>query len=165
MAACFAAEPRGIVTFSSLHSLGNGTNKLSRSTHSFENKAATIERSLKRMKEEYHYNPELDNYTHIDAMVLNIERACQAAIDIAQHLVAENHAGMPQTSAESFILLEKSKIISFDTSKAMVKMTGFRNIVIHEYQELDIEILRAIAEKEYKTLAEFCRECGVSISI
>ncbi len=36
---------------------------------------------------------------------------------------------------------------------------------VHEYQELDIEILRAIAENEYKTLTEFCRECGVSIII
>ncbi len=36
------------------------------------------------MKEEYAFNPNLDNYTHIDAMVLNIERACQAAIDLVQ---------------------------------------------------------------------------------
>jgi uncharacterized protein YutE (UPF0331/DUF86 family) len=89
------------------------------------NKAAIIERSLRRMKEEYNYNPELDNYTHIDAMVLNIERACQAAIDMAQHLVAENHAGMPQTSADAFILLEKAKIISNNIAKAMVIITGF----------------------------------------
>ncbi len=38
MAAYSAAEPRGILTFRSLHSLRAGTNKLSRSTHSFENK-------------------------------------------------------------------------------------------------------------------------------
>ena len=44
------------------------------------NKAAIIERSLRRMKEEYSADPDLTNYTHIDAMILNIERACQAAI-------------------------------------------------------------------------------------
>ena len=129
------------------------------------NKAAIIERSLKRMKEEYNYNPELDNYTHIDAMVLNIERACQAAIDMAQHLVAESHAGMPQTSADAFILLEKAKIISNNIAKAMIKMTGFRNIVIHEYQEMDMEILKSIAVKEYQTLIAFCRELGVNLII
>lgn len=129
------------------------------------NKAAIIERSLNRMKEEYSYNPQLDNFTHIDAMILNIERACQASIDLAQHLVAENHLGMPQTSADAFILLEKSKIISKDITKAMINMTGFRNIVIHEYQEIDMNILRAIAENEYKSIIEFCRELGVNLVI
>jgi len=129
------------------------------------NKAAIIERSLNRMKEEYSYNPQLDNYTHVDAMILNIERACQASIDLAQHLVAENHAGMPQTSADAFILLEKAKIISKDITKAMIKMTGFRNIVIHENQEIDMNILREIAENEYKSLIEFCRELGVNLVI
>ncbi len=128
------------------------------------NKAAIIERSLRRMKEEYRQNPDLDNYTHIDAMILNIERACQAAIDMAQHLVAVHHAGMPQTSADAFILLEKKGLLSKNTTRAMVKMTGFRNIVIHEYQEMDMEIVRAIAEKEYNSLIDFCREFGISIS-
>ncbi len=99
------------------------------------NKAAIIERSLRRMKEEYAFNPALDNYTHIDAMILNIERACQAAIDLAQHLVAVHHAGMPQTSADAFILLTKSKLISEETTRSMISMTGFRNIAIHQYQD------------------------------
>lgn len=129
------------------------------------NKAAIIERSIRRMKEEYSYNPALDNYTHIDAMVLNIERACQAAIDMAQHLVAEHHAGMPQTSADAFILLNKIKIITDNIAKDMIKMTGFRNIVIHEYQEMDMNVLRAIVKKEYKSLMEFCREIGVNLII
>jgi uncharacterized protein YutE (UPF0331/DUF86 family) len=60
------------------------------------------------MHQEYAFNPALDNYTHIDAMILNIERACQAAIDLAQHLVAEHHLGSPQSSAELFILLKKN---------------------------------------------------------
>ena len=129
------------------------------------NKASIIERSLRRMKEEYAFNPELDNYTHVDAMILNIERACQASIDLAQHLVAIYHLGMPQTSADAFILLQKEKLISEKTTKAMVSMTGFRNVAIHEYQELEIEVLRTIVEKEYKSLIVFCSEEGVSIKI
>ncbi|MCK5154363.1 MAG: DUF86 domain-containing protein, partial [Spirochaetales bacterium] len=113
----------------------------------------------------YSYNPDLNNYTHIDAMILNIERACQAAIDMAQHLVAVHHAGMPQTSADAFILLKKINIISDDISKAMISMTGFRNTAIHEYQEMDMDILRAIAEKEYKSLIEYCREVGVNLVV
>jgi len=129
------------------------------------NKAAIIERSLRRMREEYNYNPALDNYTHIDAMILNIERACQAAIDISQHLVAVHHAGMPQTSADAFIMLHKSKLITENTAKAMISMTGFKNVAIHEYQELELEVLQNIAEKEYLSLIQFCKETGVRINI
>ena len=127
------------------------------------NKAAVIERALKRMRQEYEFNPTLDNFTHVDAMILNIERACQAAIDLAQHLVAQNHLGIPQSSAELFVLLRKANLLSAETSRAMIAMTGFRNVAIHEYQELEIDILRAIAEKEYKTLISFCREAGVNL--
>jgi uncharacterized protein YutE (UPF0331/DUF86 family) len=128
------------------------------------NKAAVIERSVRRMLEEYAANPKLDNYTHIDAMILNIERACQAAIDLAQHMTAIHHAGMPENSAEAFLLLEKQGLICRETAKSMVGMTGFRNIAIHEYQRLDIGILRAIAESEYMSLIDYCRELGVQIA-
>ena len=117
------------------------------------------------MREEYRADNSLENYTHIDAMILNIERACQAAIDLAQHLVAVHHLGMPQNSAESFILLEKSNLISQASTKSMVGMTGFRNVAIHEYQKLEMDILRLIAESEYKSLIEFCRELGVKIVV
>lgn len=50
------------------------------------NKAAIMERAIRRLREEYAFDPELTNYSHIDALTLNIERACQAAIDLALHL-------------------------------------------------------------------------------
>jgi uncharacterized protein YutE (UPF0331/DUF86 family) len=129
------------------------------------NKAAIIERSLKRMKEEYSADPDLENYTHIDAMILNIERACQAAVDMAMHIVSVTHSGIPQNSAEAFILLSKNKLCSSSTAKSMVAMTGFRNVAIHEYQKIELAILKAIAEKEWKGLVVFCKEMGVSIDV
>jgi len=68
-------------------------------------KAAIIERALRRMKQEYLANPELDNYTHIDAMTLNVERACQAAIDLAMHIVARALETLPSTSISKWTCL------------------------------------------------------------
>jgi len=127
------------------------------------NKAAIMERSLRRMREELTADPELANYTHIDAMILNIERACQAAIDLALHLVAREHLGMPQTSADAFRLLSTAGILTVTTSRDMVAMTGFRNIAIHEYQLMDMTILRAIAHDRWRSLVVFCAEAGVKI--
>lgn len=129
------------------------------------NKAAIIERSLKRMRAEYQADPELTNYTHIDAMILNIERACQAAIDAAQHLVALHRLGIPQNSAESFLLLENAALVSPETVRNMVAMTGFRNIAIHEYQSLDMSVLQAIVTDRYRSLLQFCREVGVRVEV
>lgn len=127
------------------------------------NKAAIIERSLKRMREEYRADPSLSNYTHIDAMILNIERACQAAIDAAQHIVVTRRLGSPQTSAEAFILLEKADVLSPAIARSMIAITGFRNIAVHEYQILDMSVLHAIAGKRYQSLVEFCRAVGVRV--
>ncbi|MCA1755776.1 MAG: DUF86 domain-containing protein [Spirochaeta sp.] len=129
------------------------------------NKGAIIERSLKRMREEYRADPDLRNYTHIDAMILNIERACQAAIDAAQHIVATRRLGVPQTSAEAFILLEKAGVLTPDSARSMVAMTGFRNIAVHEYQSLDMSVLHAIAGERYQALIDFCRVLGVRVEI
>ncbi|MBN2617193.1 MAG: DUF86 domain-containing protein [Spirochaetales bacterium] len=127
------------------------------------NKAAIIERSLKRMREEYLKDTELENFTYIDAMVLNIERACQAAIDLSNHIVAKKHLGIPQSSSDSFKLLSRNSIITEDIAKDMVGITGFRNIAIHEYQELNISILKSVAENKYESLVEFCNQIGIKI--
>ena len=56
------------------------------------NKAGIIERCLRRIEEEYAGDAaRLENFTRQDAMVLNPERACQAAIDMTMHLRAMEH--------------------------------------------------------------------------
>ncbi|MFC1761252.1 DUF86 domain-containing protein [Planctomycetota bacterium] len=127
------------------------------------NKAAIIERSLRRMQEEYQANPDLDNYTHIDALTLNIERACQAAIDLAMHIVARERLGMPQSSTEAFRLLHDAKMIDADTLRAMAAMTGFRNVAIHEYQRMDMSVLHDIAQSRWTSLVDYCQSLGLKV--
>lgn len=127
------------------------------------NKAAIIERCIRRIKSEYQACPDLNNYTHIDALTLNIERACQAAIDMAMHLTAQKHLGIPQSSGNAFDLLKRADIISAEQCKAMRGMTGFRNIAVHEYEELDLDILRHIAQSGYRDFISFCEALNLKI--
>ena len=127
------------------------------------NKAAIIERALRRVQQEYQANPQLDDCTHIDALTLNIERACQAAIDLAMHIVARQRLGMPQSSTQAFRLLCDAGHISEDLLREMAAMTGFRNIAIHEYRQMDMSILRNIAETRWKSLVAYCQALGVRI--
>ena len=127
------------------------------------NKAAIIERCIRRIREEYAADPTLNSYTHTDALTLNIERACQAAIDLAMHLVAEGRLGMPKNSGDAFTLIRKAGIIPQALEKHLRAMTGFRNVAIHEYRELDKAILHVIARDGWKDLVQFCKALGLRI--
>ena len=129
------------------------------------NKVAIIERCLRRIGEEYTYCPELDNFTHLDAITLNLERACQAAIDMALCIVARERLGIPQSNANAFELLHIAGRIDASQAKAMKGMVGFGNIAVHEYQSMNIDILRYIIEEGYKDFIRFCEQLGFQVRI
>ena len=109
------------------------------------NKASIIRRCLKRIEDEFQNDPRrLEDFTTQDSIVLNLLRACEAAIDLAMHHVAERRLGIPQTSRDAFTLLEDAKSISTQTARSMRNMVGFRNIAVHSYQSLQLPILEAI---------------------
>jgi len=120
------------------------------------NKARTIERCLQRIYEEYDNNPEnLKNYTKQDSIILNIQRACEASIDLAMHIVSEKKLGIPQSSREVFDILFKNKIIDEDLAGRLKAMVGFRNIAVHDYQNLNLSIVQKIIEKHLDDLKTF----------
>ena len=122
------------------------------------NKISVIERCIKRIHEEFDNNPgNLTNYTKQDSIILNIQRACEASIDLAMHIVAERKLGLPQTSREGFDLLAKNNIINNDLAEKMKAMVGFRNIAVHDYQNLNLNILQSIIERRLSDFSEFSK--------
>ena len=97
------------------------------------NKAAIIERCVRRMLEEARSCPRLDDFTHVDALTPNIERACQAAIDMAMHIVADRHLGIPQSTADAFVLLERAGLIDGPSAAVPCGMVGFRNVAVQSF--------------------------------
>ena len=120
------------------------------------NKTEIVKRCIGRAKEEYDGNPEnLENYTKQDSVTLNIQRACEAVIDLGMHVIAERGLGIPQTSRDTFEILQNNKIITPEMSERLKAMIGFRNIAIHNYQRLNLKIIQAIIEKDLKNLLYF----------
>ena len=124
------------------------------------NKAAIIERCLFRIREEYiGAETELEtNFTRQDAIILNLLRAAEASIDAAMHIVRLRKLGIPQQSREAFTLLEENHLLATDVSKKMQSMVGFRNIAVHNYQQISLPILRAILEKHLVDFENFSQE-------
>ena len=74
---------------------------------------------------------------------MNIQRACKAAVDMANHLVRRDRLGVAQSARESFDLLATAGLITPDLAQAMKQMVGFRNLAVHDYQRL----LLSVAER------------------
>lgn len=124
-----------------------------------QDKHEKIKKYVKRIKEEYEDNPEnLNNFTKQDSIILNLQRMCEADIDIATHIVRIKKLGVPQTSKECFVYLERENIINKELSTKLQGMVGFRNIAVHDYQTLDMEILRKIIENNLEDSLELIRE-------
>ena len=123
------------------------------------NKVATIKRCLVRIHEEYTDEETFKNsYTKQDSVILNIQRACEAAIDVANHLIKEHHLGIPQSARDSFELVARNKIITADTATKLKKMVGLRNIAVHDYQSLNIDILIAVINNHLTDFDEYCAQ-------
>lgn len=122
------------------------------------NKVTTIERCIKRVKEVYDQNPEnLADFTKQDSMILNIQRACEASIDLAMHLVSEHKLGLPKTSREAFQLLQDANLMEASLAKTLKNMVGFRSIAVHDYQTIQLSILQSIIEKHLDDFAKFTK--------
>jgi uncharacterized protein YutE (UPF0331/DUF86 family) len=121
------------------------------------NKAATIERCVARVREEYAKDPATftTDHTRHDAAILNIQRACEAALDIGQHVIRREGLGVPQSSRDVFTLLHTAGWIDAALADVMKRMVGFRNIAVHDYQALQSAITVAVVENHLDDFLAF----------
>ena len=122
------------------------------------NKVTTIKRCVKRIHEVYEGNPvNLSDFTKQDSIILNIQRACEASIDIAMHIASERNFGVPKSSRDAFKFLEDAQIIDAQLAKTLMNMVGFRNVAVRDYQALELDILQAILEKHIDDFKQFTK--------
>jgi uncharacterized protein YutE (UPF0331/DUF86 family) len=121
------------------------------------NKAATIERCVRRVRDVYAGDPAnlTADITRQDSIVLNLQRACEASIDLAMHLVRKHRLGVPQDSRDAFELLVASARLDPRMATNLKGMVGFRNVAVHDYTRLNLEIVRAIIEERVEDLLRF----------
>ena len=90
-----------------------------------------------------------------DIISLNIQRAVQISVDIAAHILAEQLHEQTPTMAETFLALSRHGLLDSQLASRLAKAVGFRNIALHEYNTLDMNILYSIITKEIGCFDEF----------
>ena len=119
-------------------------------------KVASIQRCLGRIRDVTGLDPtSLDDMDIQDIFILNLQRAVQACLDLAAHVVASEGLGVPESMRGNFVLLKNKNLLSPEIASQMERMTGFRNIAIHDYQALNPEILKSILSNNLKDIEEF----------
>ncbi len=90
-----------------------------------------------------------------DAAVLNVIRACDTTLDLANMLIRKRRWGIPSEGRESFVILTREKIIAREMADRLKKMVGFRGLAVHQYRDLDIAIVEAVISKNLDDLLAF----------
>ena len=107
------------------------------------NKSAKVERCVARAREEYAHDPAnfSTDFTRQDAAILNVQRACEAVLDMGQYIVRREGLGVPQSARDVFDLMARAQWIDAPLAAALKRMVAFRNIAVHDYQSMILPIL------------------------
>lgn len=122
------------------------------------NKKESLERCIRQIREYYQITsdkPFAEDHMKQDAIASNLQRACEICIDLANMLIRKKKLGNPKESRESFVILEKAKIIPSQLSKGLCAMVGFRNILVHEYQEMELAIMEDVISNHLDELIDY----------
>jgi len=81
--------------------------------------------------------------------------AAQGTIDLAEAIISYKELRRPATLSESFEILHSDKIISKELEEKMIKMTGFRNRITHDYGDIDHLVLYDILNNHLQDIEDF----------
>lgn len=84
-----------------------------------------------------------------------LQLAIQAALDVASQIVSARRLGEPETNRALFDSLHKAGIVEGRLAETLYAMAGFRNILVHGYQEVDVTIVEDIVRNHLQDLLEF----------
>ncbi len=84
-----------------------------------------------------------------------LQIAIQATLDVASHIVSSERLGEPRTHRALFDLLERHDWISEELSRSLRDAAGFRNLLVHQYGEVQVHIVREVAEHRLDDFLRF----------
>lgn len=99
----------------------------------------------------------VENYDLQDIISINLERAVQLSVHIGLHTLSELNIQPPETMGEVFSLLSREKVIPAALAERLKSAVGFRNIAVHEYEEIDWKIVHSILTKHLGDFHQFMR--------
>ena len=100
----------------------------------------------------------IEDFYFMNSVLHILQVSIQALIDMACHLISELKEKPPATYSEAATILKKKDVLSKEEAELMKKMIGFRNIVVHGYITLSLDlVVRILEEKKYKDILKIAK--------
>ena len=90
-----------------------------------------------------------------DVVEYNLFIAINMMIDIATHIVVDNNIGSPETLGGAFDILNKEKYLTDEKAKIYKNMVGLRNILSHEYVDINKKLIYEIFKNNLIDIKKF----------
>jgi uncharacterized protein YutE (UPF0331/DUF86 family) len=97
------------------------------------------------------------NYDLQDIIALNLERAVQICVDIAAHVLSQTETPPPSTMAEGFARLAELQAIPSPLAESLQKAVAFRNILVHNYTDINWDIVTNIVTHRLTDFVQFAQ--------
>ncbi len=120
-------------------------------------KAGLAEKYIKRVlqKSKIDMSAFIDDIDIQDIVIFNLQKAIQGCIDIAAHIISDENLGVPGSTNEMLYMLEENGYLDSSLTEKMVKAVGFRNLIAHEYDKLEMEQVYRVAREDVRDLHEY----------
>ena len=120
-------------------------------------KVGSIRRHLKRISQKGTVDLEtfLSDIDRQEVISFNLHLAIENCTDLAAHIISEEGLGVPGSASEMFYLLEENGYLSLQLTEKMIRAVGLRNLIVHEYDKVDLKRLFDIVQKDIKDINEY----------
>ena len=99
-----------------------------------------------------------------DIISLNLSRAVQISVDIGAHLIAGMEVPPPDTMGQTFDLLAQEGVLNNELASSLKKAVGFRNIAVHNYENINWGIVHSIVKYHLADFSEFARVVAMRLN-
>jgi len=123
-------------------------------------KIAFIEKNLRLLEElkSVPFEKFDQDSVNFNAAVRILQISIESILDVANHIVARERLGMPNTYAESFDLLASGKVITSEYATRAKNMVRFRNRAVHLYMDINEKEVYNILRNNLADFREFIRQ-------
>ncbi len=90
-----------------------------------------------------------------EIIILNLQRAVQICVDIGNHILLDYKTSTPSTMSETFKYLAQNNLIDPKNAEDLSHAVGFRNIAVHQYENIDCNIVYEIITKHLEDFKQF----------
>ncbi|MEW6070703.1 MAG: DUF86 domain-containing protein [Nitrospirota bacterium] len=132
-----------------------------------ENKKSAVRKYLKILQR-YRNRSKKEIEGNIDikgAVERYLYLAVQSTIDLAEAIIAYKNFRKPTTMSEAFYILNEEDFISDKLVGRLAKMVGFRNIVAHDYEKIDYDIVLDVLQNKLKDIETFLKEISKKLKL